>query len=81
MPHVLRLIGSRKICATKLALISESFVHCFHVLRHRGLSAGFERAQVTREALILVHELLVSFHTPGVRKYLVTLVTSIILLP
>ena len=81
MPHVLSLIGSRKICTTKLALISESFVHCFHVLSHRGLSAGFERAQVTREALVLVHKLLVSLHTPGVRKYLVTLVTSVILLP
>ena len=81
MPHVLSLIGSRKICTTKLALISESFVHCFHVLSHRGRPAGFERAQVTREGHVLVYELLVSLHTPGVRKYLATLVTSIILLP
>ena len=52
-------LSSCIICATKLAFISESIVHAFLVLCHRGLSASLDEG-----ALALVYEAEQGHHVP-----------------
>ena len=80
VPHVGGFVDNRIVWTTKLATVSDSLVHRFHVVSHRWFSVRFKSALVTGDDAFFVNGLFVNFHAPLVLEDLFTLITLVVLL-